>query len=124
MQSKKGRIMKSLFLILVLLPCLAFAEKSDYWSNNKTMNLPKGVATTACSFYNNLDQGDDQTALMNEIYTRWMKGWVSSFAMYSDWGIRDIKKTEYLEFLQLYCNKFPNNTIGMAAHTFTYRVKQ
>jgi len=116
--------MKSIFLILVLLPCLASAEKSDYWSNNKTMNLPKGVATTACSFYNNLDQNTDKTALMNEIYTRWMKGWVSSFAMYSDWGIRDIKETEYLEFLQLYCNKFPNNTIGMAAHTFTYRVKQ
>lgn len=100
------------------------AEKSDYWSSNKTMNLPKGVATTACSFYNNLDQTSNKTALMNEIYTRWIKGWVSSFAMYSDWGIRDIKETEYLEFLQQYCKKFPNNTIGMAAHTFTYRVKQ
>jgi len=116
--------MKSLLLFLALLPCVVFAEKSDYWSNNKTMNLPKGVATTACSFYNNLDQNTDKTALMNEIYTRWIKGWVSSFAMYSDWGIRDIKETEYLEFLQLYCKKFPNNTIGMAAHTFTYRVKQ
>lgn len=116
--------MKSLLMILILLPSLVFAEKSDYWSNTKNMNLPKGVATTACSFYNSLDQSADTTVFMNEIYTRWIKGWVSSFAMYSDWGIRDIKEAEYLEFLQLYCKKFPNNTIGMAAHTFTYRVKR
>ena len=124
MQSKQGQIMKLLFVILALLPSLVLAENSDYWSNNKTMNLPKGVATTACSFYNGLDQNTDQTALMNEIYTRWLKGWVSSFAMYSDWGIRDIKETEYLVFIQAYCKEFPNNTIGMAAHTFTYKVKQ
>jgi len=116
--------MRTLFLILVLLPSFSSAERSDYWANNKNMNLPKGIATTACSFYNGLDQSIDETALMNEIYTRWLKGWVSSFAMYSDWGIRDIGETEYLEFIQLYCNKFPRNTIGMAAHTFTYRVKK
>jgi len=116
--------MKSLLAILILLPSLALAEKSDYWSSNKTMNLPKGVATTSCGFYNGLDQNTDKTALMNEIYTRWLKGWVSAFAMYSDWGIRDIKENEYLEFLQIYCKEFPNNTIGMAAHTFTYKVKQ
>lgn len=116
--------MKLLIIIFALFPCLVTAGNSDYWSNNKTMNLPKGVATTACSFYNGLDQNKDETVLMNEIYTRWIKGWVSSFAMYSDWGIRNIKEPEYLEFLQAYCKKFPNNTIAMAAHTFTYRVKQ
>ncbi|WP_444995698.1 hypothetical protein [Aliikangiella sp. IMCC44359] len=116
--------MKYIVLILVLLPNLALAEKSDYWSTNKTMNLPKGVATTACSFYNNLDQSSDQTKLMNEIYSRWLRGWVSSFAMYSDWDIRDIEETEYLQFIQSYCKEFPNNIIGMAAHAFTFKVKR
>jgi hypothetical protein len=116
--------MKFLFVILVLFPNLLLAEKSDYWSTNKTMNLPKGVATTACHFYNDLDQNTDQTQIMNELYSRWLRGWVSSFAMYSDWGIRDINETEYLVFIQGYCKEFPNNTIGMAAHLFTYKVKQ
>jgi len=38
------------------------------------MNLPSGVATTSCDFYNKLDQTAEQTALMNEIYKRWLKG--------------------------------------------------
>jgi hypothetical protein len=42
------------------------------------MNLPSGVATTSCDFYNKLDQTAEQTALMNEIYKRWLKGWVGS----------------------------------------------
>ena len=88
------------------------------------MTMPSGVATTACSFYNNLEQSNDQTALMNEMYKRWLKGWVSSFAMYSDWNVREIEESEYLEFIRTYCGKFPQNTIGMAAHTFTYRVKK
>ena len=116
--------MKSLIVLLFLLPSLVFAEGSDYWSKNKTMNMPSGVATTACSFYNGLDQNSNETQLMNEIYKRWLKGWVSSFAMYSDWDVRDIADSEYLEFIQAYCTKLPNNTIGMAAHTFTYRVKK
>lgn len=116
--------MKCIFAILFLVPGLVFAQGSDYWSKNKTMNLPHGVATTACSFFNGLDPKADETALMHEIYKRWLKGWVSSFAMYSDWGVRNIEDREYLEFLTAYCTEFPNNTLAMAAHTFTYRVKQ
>jgi hypothetical protein len=120
---------KNLFVFASIAPFLlasssVLADGSDYWSQNKTMNLPSGVATTSCTFYNNLDQAAEQTVLMNEIYKRWLKGWVSSFAMYSDWDIRDIKESEYLEFIQMYCDKFPSNTLGMAAHTFTYRVKR
>jgi len=103
---------------------LCFAGSPDYWTKNKTMNLPKGVATTSCSYYNTLDQNSDEIRLVNEIYKRWMKGWVSSFAMYSDWDIREIDDSEYITFLQIYCGEFPQNTIAMAAHTFTYRVKK
>ena len=110
--------------VLMFLSSSVLASGTDYWSKNKTMNMPSGVATTACSFYINLDPSDDQTALMNEIYKRWLKGWVSSFSMYSDWDVRKIEESEYLEFIQTYCSKFPQNTIGMAAHTFTYRVKK
>lgn len=116
--------MRSLILIISLLSSISYADGTDYWSNNKTMNMPSGVATTSCGFYNELDQSAEQTVLINEIYKRWLKGWVSSFAMYSDWGIRDIEESEYLAFIQTYCSKFPNNTIGMAAHTFTYRIKK
>jgi len=116
--------MKYIILIIVFLSPLALAQGSDYWSTNKTMNMPSGVATTSCSHYSGLDQNADETKLANEIYKRWLKGWVSSFAMYSNWNVRDIEETEYLSFLQEYCSNFPLNTIGMAAHTFTYRVKQ
>ena len=116
--------MKSIPVVLMFLSSPILAEGTDYWSKDKTMNMPSGVATTGCSFYNNLDQSDDQTVLMNEIYKRWLKGWVSSFAMYSDWNIRKIEESEYLEFIKTYCDEFPQNTIGMAAHTFTYRVKK
>lgn len=127
MKSKEGatlRIVVFVGLLVCVSTCFsADYGETDYWSDNKTMNLPLGVATTSCDFYNKLDQADEHTALMNEIYKRWLKGWVSSFAMYSDWGIRDIAESEYLIFLQEYCGKFPSNTIGMAAHTFTFRVK-
>lgn len=116
--------MRFTIFLLLLTSSFSYAEGTDYWSKNKTMNIPSGVATTACSFFNGLDQNSEQTALMNEIYKRWLKGWISAFAMYSDWDVRDIEETEYLEFIQTYCAKFPNNTIGMAAHTFTYRVKK
>ena len=112
-----------LLSLLSLVSGLALAEGSDYWSKNKTMNMPFGVATTACSFYNGLDQNADETLFVNEIYKHWLKGWVSSFAMYSDWDVRDIDDSEYLTFIQTYCSEFPNYTIGMAAHTFTYRIK-
>ena len=116
--------MRLIIFAAILLSSSVFAGGTNYWSENKTMNMPLGVATTACSFYNDLDQTAEQTVLMNAMYERWLKGWVSSFAMYSDWNIRDIEETEYLEFIQTYCGKFPQNTIGMAAHTFTYRVKK
>ena len=115
--------MKSLLFVLSLFSFPVFADGTNYWSQNKPMNLPSGVATTSCDFYNKLDQTAEQTALMNEIYKRWLKGWVGSFAMYSDWAVRDIEENEYLGFIKTYCGKFPNNTLGMAAHTFTYRVK-
>ena len=35
-----------------------------------------------------------------------------------------IDDSEYIKFLKDYCNKFPNNTLAMAAHTFTFRVKK
>lgn len=116
--------MKTILFVIILLSFPVMADGTDYWTQNKSMNLPSGVATTSCGFYNKLDQTAEQTVLMNEIYKRWLKGWVSSFSMYSDWGIRDIKENEYLEFIQMYCSKFPKNTIGMAAHTFTFRVKK
>lgn len=112
------------FLLLRQSASISYAEGTDYWSKNKTMNMPSGVSSTACSFYNGLDQNAEQTVIMNEVYKRWLKGWVSAFAMYSDWNVRDIQEAEYLEFIQSYCEKFPNNTIGMAAHAFTYRVKK
>lgn len=115
--------MKLFFLVIILLSLPTVADGTDYWSQNKSMNLPSGVATTSCDFYNKLDQTSDKAELMNEIYKRWLKGWVSSFAMYSDWGIRDIEENEYLEFIKNYCGKFPHSTLGMAAHTFTFRVK-
>ena len=121
---KSGGKMKFIYVVLFLLPSLVFAEGSDYWSKNKTMNLPSGVATTSCSFFNRLDKTAEETVLMHEIYKRWLKGWVSSFAMYSDWDIRDIEDAEYLDFIEIYCVEFPRNTIGMAAHTFTFRVKK
>ena len=49
---------------------LCFAGSPDYWTKNKTMNLPKGVATTSCSYYNTLDQNSDEIRLVNEIYKR------------------------------------------------------
>lgn len=116
--------MRLTVVILMFLSSSVFANGTDYWSKNKTMNMPSGVATTSCSFYNNLDPSDDQAVLMSEIYKQWLKGWISSFAMYSDWGVRKIEDSEYIEFIQAYCRKFPQNTIGMAAHTFTYRVKK
>ena len=117
--------MKKIALLMILVvPCLAFAEGSDYWSKNKDINFPIGIGTTACSFYNNLDQASEQTKVLNEFYSRWMDGWVSSFAVYSDWNIRNIEKTEYITFLKQYCKEFPDLTIARAAHTFTYRVKK
>ena len=115
--------MRLFFILIAVFSSQIQAEGTDYWSKDKKMNIPSGVATTECNFYNKLDQTADETALIKEIYRRWLKGWVSSFAMYSDWGIRKIDETEYLEFIQTYCAKFPNNTLGMAAHTFTFRVK-
>jgi len=115
--------LKSLLFVLSLFSFSVFADGTNYWSQNKPVNLPSGVATTSCDFYNKLDQTAEQTVLMNEIYKRWLKGWVGSFAMYSDWAVRDIEENEYLGFIKTYCDKFPNNTLGMAAHTFTYRVK-
>ena len=116
--------MRTLLLLLCLASFFSHAEGTDYWSKNKTMNMPHGVATTACSFYNNLDKSSEQTVLMNEIYKRWLKGWVGGFVIYSDWDVRDIEESEYLEFLITYCEEFPNNTLAMAAHTFTYRIKK
>ena len=116
--------MRKVILLALLLPAFAFGEGSDYWSKDKDINLPVGIGTTACSFYNDLDQSSEQTQVMNEFYSRWMDGWVSSFAMYSDWNIRNIEKTEYITFLKNYCKEFPQFTIARAAHTFTYRVKQ
>ncbi len=103
---------------------LCLAGTPDYWTKNKTMNLPKGIATTSCSYYNSLDLTSDEAELLNELYKRWMKGWVGGFAMYSDWDIRKIDDSEYINFLKTYCQKFPKNTIAMAAHTFTFRVKK
>ena len=116
--------MKQIIFAMLFFSSFALAQGSDYWSTNKTMNMPSGVATTSCNYYNGLDQNTEETKLANEIYKRWLKGWVSSFVMYSDWDVRNIEEAEYLSFLQEYCSGFPSNTIGMAAHTFTYRVKQ
>ena len=116
--------MRLTLLLLSFLSTAVFANQTDYWSKDKEMDMPSGIATTACSFYNSLDPSDNQTALMNELYKRWLKGWVSSFIMYSDWDIRKIEDTEYIGFIRSYCSKFPQNTIGMAAHTFTYKVKK
>lgn len=43
--------------------------------------------------------------------------------MYVDWDIRKIETDEYLNWFKSYCSEFPRNTLGMAAHTFTFRVK-
>jgi len=88
--------MRLTVVVLIFLSSSVMANGTDYWSKNKIMNMPSGVAATACSFYNNLDPSDDQTTLMNERYKRWLKGWVSSFAMYSDWNVRKIEESEYL----------------------------
>lgn len=117
-------MLKLLVFFIFLSSSLSYASGSDFWSKNKAMNMPSGVATTACSFYNSLDQSSEKTVFANEIYKRWLRGWVSAFAMYSDWEVRDIEDNEYLQFIQIYCAKHPNNTIGMAAHAFTYRVKK
>lgn len=116
--------MRFLIILMSLAIAVTCMAGTDYWSKNKTMNMPTGVATTSCSFYNRLDQTTDKTAVMNEFYKRWLKGWVSAFVMYSDWDVRDIDDSEYINFIKEYCARFPNNTIGMAAHTFTYRIKK
>jgi hypothetical protein len=116
--------MRYILLALLLITSYSYAEGSDYWSKNKTMNLPSGAATTACWFYNDLDQSTEKAMIMNEMYKRWLKGWVSGFAMYTDWNIRDIEDGEYIAFIQAYCAEFPKNTLGMAAHAFTHRVKK
>lgn len=119
---KKYLNLSLLFILFSPLPSLA--ENTDYWSKNKTMNMPVGLGTTPCYYYNGLDENEDQMAIINEMYKQWMIGWVSSFAMYGDWQLRNIGDNEYIEFLIEYCSKFPQNTVGMAAHTFTYRVKK
>jgi hypothetical protein len=115
--------MKILLLLTLLIPNYSFADGSDYWSKDKNINLPSGIGTTTCGFYNNLDKSDETTEALNELFRTWMTGWVSSFATYSDWNIRNIEESEYIEFLQEYCKAFPQYTISRAAHTFTYRVK-
>lgn len=68
--------MKSIIYLLLLLPCLSYANGIDYWSKNKPTTFRKGIATTSCSFYNQLDQSSEQTHLINELYKRWLDGWL------------------------------------------------
>tara|TARA_R110002072_G_scaffold147274_2_gene294516 strand:+ start:1505 stop:1894 length:390 start_codon:yes stop_codon:yes gene_type:complete len=120
--------MNLIFIYIIVLTHIgtqhSFADNSDYWTKNKTMNLPKGVATTTCSYFNELNISNKNIDIINELYKRWMKGWVSGFAMYSDWDVRDIEDNEYIDFLKTYCIKFPQNNLSRAAHTFTYRIKK
>jgi hypothetical protein len=116
--------MKNVFFLLLLFPCVCFAAGADHWSAHKNTNAHKGVGTTSCEFYNQIDQKNKSARVMNDLYKQWMDGWVSSFAMYSNWEVRDIDDAEYLVFLKNHCEKFPKSTIGMAAHAFAFSVKK
>uniref|UniRef100_A0A2A4YUL2 Uncharacterized protein n=1 Tax=OCS116 cluster bacterium TaxID=2030921 RepID=A0A2A4YUL2_9PROT len=118
---------KNLFAIIMFLIGLSgacFADSTDYWSKNKTMKFPGEVATTSCVYFNEINVTSPDKVLINEFYVRWLEGWVSGFVMYADWDIRTIERQEYIEWFKVYCSKFPENSLGMAAHAFAFRVKK
>lgn len=112
------------FFFLVSFTSLCAANNTDYWSINKTMKFPGEVAITSCKYFNKTNATSTDKNLINEFYVRWLEGWVSGFVMYADWDIRTIERREYIEWFNVYCSKFPENSLGMAAHAFAFRVKK